>query len=442
MAKDVPNEVEDAQDVVKGKDTGQSEGPKDDNVSGMDMGGSGPGEGGFACGDGQLVAPAEQDEQGEAKQQRHLSEKGKAFDLTNKQRALNSAASKWRSTASMVERAITDSDSVAELREFRDRLEKDLCAILDCAPALMPLLDGDDENLTVGRVESIETNNLGLLSRTTERIHEIQHETGSSFSKTSCKSATSQKSRVSNVSRVSGASKVSQVSVTSSTRRSEAAAEAAALEAKLKFLDAEATQKKELEKIQTTMQLEMAKAKVKAYDSPDVHISLNPNAEVFSPSRLAPGPVMSTHQASMQKTTVSTTNQVTEVSDQCSDLNHDKPPARSLANEMYLNRIPLLKPGVFKGDPMDFPAWKGSFHTLIGKRDIPAAERIHYLREYLAGRAKESVEGFLHLATDDAYHRAMALLEKRYGDPFLIASAYRDKLEAWPKIPPKDGEGL
>lgn len=35
-----------------------------------------------------------------------------------------------------------------------------------------------------------------------------------------------------------------------------------------------------------------------------------------------------------------------------------------------------------------------------------------------------------------------SLLDQRYGDPFIISSAFRDKLDKWPKIASRDGPGL
>jgi hypothetical protein len=89
-----------------------------------------------------------------------------------------------------------------------------------------------------------------------------------------------------------------------------------------------------------------------------------------------------------------------------------------------------------------YPGWLAAFQTLVGSRGIPPAERVHYLRRYLGGPAKEAVEGFLLLSSDTAYSKAMELLEKRYGNSFTVAGAFRDKLDSWPKIAPRDGPGL
>lgn len=46
------------------------------------------------------------------------------------------------------------------------------------------------------------------------------------------------------------------------------------------------------------------------------------------------------------------------------------------------------------------------------------------------------------MGTESAYHAARAILEERYGNLFVIAKAFRDKLNSWPKIGPKDSVEL
>ena len=46
------------------------------------------------------------------------------------------------------------------------------------------------------------------------------------------------------------------------------------------------------------------------------------------------------------------------------------------------------------------------------------------------------------MGTDKAYETAWEILEERYGNPFVVAKAFRDKLNSWPKIGPKDSVEL
>ena len=115
---------------------------------------------------------------------------------------------------------------------------------------------------------------------------------------------------------------------------------------------------------------------------------------------------------------------------------------KSLTDQVNLGRLPGPEPSVFTGDPLKYPGWKVDFTMLIEQRKIPSAERIHYLKKYLGGTAKEAVENFFLISSDNAYDEAKKLLDERFGDPYIVGSAFRDKLEKWPKIAPRDSKAL
>ena len=91
---------------------------------------------------------------------------------------------------------------------------------------------------------------------------------------------------------------------------------------------------------------------------------------------------------------------------------------------------------------MKYQAWKMSFLTLIDRKNLPKDEKLHYLSRYLVGDAKKAVEGLSTLGDEVAYDEAWQLLEKRFGDPFIVGKSFRDKLQAWPKVSPKNGREL
>ena len=115
---------------------------------------------------------------------------------------------------------------------------------------------------------------------------------------------------------------------------------------------------------------------------------------------------------------------------------------KTLADQVSLNRLPIPEPSVFQGDPLQYQSWKFAFKTLIDSRNIPPCERVHYLRRYSGDFVKQIVESCLLVPSDRSYEDARNLLDERFGDPFVIASAFRDRLEAWPKIQSKDSSGL
>ena len=116
--------------------------------------------------------------------------------------------------------------------------------------------------------------------------------------------------------------------------------------------------------------------------------------------------------------------------------------AKCLSKFANISRLPVPEPGMFSGDPLEYPSWKCAFSTLIESRNINPSEKVHYLKRYLSGSAKQCVEGLLLIPTTHAYTDAMALLERRFGGDFAVASAFKGKIEAWPKISSKDYTGL
>lgn len=110
---------------------------------------------------------------------------------------------------------------------------------------------------------------------------------------------------------------------------------------------------------------------------------------------------------------------------------------RAFAESISASRLPIPEPTTFNGDPLRFNDWKVSFQTLIDRKNIPAEEKIYYLRKYVGGTAKKAIESYFLLGTESAYLAAWTILEERYGNPFLIAKAFRDILDAWRKISSK-----
>ncbi|XP_038074806.1 uncharacterized protein LOC119742710 [Patiria miniata] len=116
----------------------------------------------------------------------------------------------------------------------------------------------------------------------------------------------------------------------------------------------------------------------------------------------------------------------------------------SLLEQLKMNRLPPPEPIVFSGDPMQYITWKQGYDILIEHRGIhvPPAERFFYLKKYLKGEALDLVRGFSLVNDESAYKEAKRALDKRYGDPFIVSNAFRDKLDSWPTVAPKDAFGL
>ncbi|XP_067933186.1 uncharacterized protein [Watersipora subatra] len=114
----------------------------------------------------------------------------------------------------------------------------------------------------------------------------------------------------------------------------------------------------------------------------------------------------------------------------------------SITSAMNLSRLPPPEPFVFYGNPLEYADWKIAFDTLIDQRNGTTVEKLHYLKRYVSGAAKEAVDGYFLLQSPEAYNKAKQTLQDRFGDSLLIADRFRDKIDQWPKITSKDGVGL
>ncbi|XP_070180319.1 uncharacterized protein [Littorina saxatilis] len=121
---------------------------------------------------------------------------------------------------------------------------------------------------------------------------------------------------------------------------------------------------------------------------------------------------------------------------------HDENLVEALARAITSSRLPIPEPPIFTGDSLQYPDWSFSFTSLIENKRVPPEERIHFLKRYLGGPAKEAVSGFFMLRSKDAYQRARDILEQRFGNSYVISEAFRSKLDAWPKVHNKDKSGL
>ncbi len=116
--------------------------------------------------------------------------------------------------------------------------------------------------------------------------------------------------------------------------------------------------------------------------------------------------------------------------------------SKVLQDTINLSKLPSIEPFVFDGNILQFPFWKATFSVLIENRGIDAKEKIHYLRKYLAGDPKKAVDGLFFFNNEEAFSKAMEIIERRYGNPFFIAEAFRDKIDKWEKISTHDHKAV
>ena len=116
--------------------------------------------------------------------------------------------------------------------------------------------------------------------------------------------------------------------------------------------------------------------------------------------------------------------------------------ANILCQRRLQDTLPLPEPEIFSGDLLHYPVWLKSFETIIEGQTEKASQRLYYLGKYTRGEPKEAISGLLLLETEDAYKQARRIQSDRFGNPFLVADAYRKKINERPKIHPNDGKSL
>ncbi|XP_067279675.1 uncharacterized protein [Pseudorasbora parva] len=235
------------------------------------------------------------------------------------------------------------------------------------------------------------------------------------------------------------------VSSCTASKRADAAAELAAKEAEYKMMQTERRQKEkvrtmeeqlrkelesqrfELERLQIEKDVEVARARVKSYDE---------------------GIKQETKSQSIQNEHESQRNEISSTTPQQHDVVQLAPLsevyhlAQAVQDSIAINRLPIPEPTVFNGDAIQFVDWKASFMSLIDRKGISAAEKLYYLKKYVSGSAHKYLEGTFYRNDEEAYKDAWNKLNQRYGQPFVIQRAFREKLSKWPRIQSKDAEGL
>ena len=116
--------------------------------------------------------------------------------------------------------------------------------------------------------------------------------------------------------------------------------------------------------------------------------------------------------------------------------------AELLTQRQDRESLPRPGPEVFRGNPLQYPTWVKSFETFIERKTKDPSERLYYLGRFTAGEAKEAVSGLLSLGSTEAYQKAKKILTDRFGNQFMVADAFRKKINNWPRILPNDGQGL
>ena len=114
-----------------------------------------------------------------------------------------------------------------------------------------------------------------------------------------------------------------------------------------------------------------------------------------------------------------------------------------LAQNQIRSMLPQSEPEVFSGDdPVNYNSFKLSFQRIIETRTNDSADLYYCLMKYTKGEAHALVKSCNSLNVSDSYSKAMRLLDKKYGNQYLVANHYLSKLENWPYMKNEDPKAL
>ena len=88
----------------------------------------------------------------------------------------------------------------------------------------------------------------------------------------------------------------------------------------------------------------------------------------------------------------------------------------------------------FAGNPLEYRKFLRQFHSKVVLNCENDDEKMNYLEQLTIGEANKVVSGYSHLPGERGYKAAMDLLEERYGDTDVMASAFIKKALEWPTI--------
>ena len=114
----------------------------------------------------------------------------------------------------------------------------------------------------------------------------------------------------------------------------------------------------------------------------------------------------------------------------------------TISNLLKLQSAPEISIDTFSGDPLEFKYFMATFEEVIESKINEARGRLTRLIQYTSGEAKDLVKGCIYLKPNSGYKKAKELLEKRFGDPHRVLSAYRKELRLWKSIKPADAVAL
>ena len=96
------------------------------------------------------------------------------------------------------------------------------------------------------------------------------------------------------------------------------------------------------------------------------------------------------------------------------------------------DRLPEWKLAQYSGDPLQWHEWFGQFKSAIDSAPLIDDVKLTYLKTLVSGKAKTAIAEFAYCGA--MYKGALKTLERKFGQPQTVVSAYLDKLANYPPV--------
>ena len=104
------------------------------------------------------------------------------------------------------------------------------------------------------------------------------------------------------------------------------------------------------------------------------------------------------------------------------------------------DHLPEWKLAQYSGDPLQWHKWYGQFKSAIDSAPLTDDVKLTYLKTLVSGKAKTTIAEFAYSGT--MYKDALKTLERKFGQPQTVVSAYVDKLANYPPVKKHNSDNI
>ena len=104
------------------------------------------------------------------------------------------------------------------------------------------------------------------------------------------------------------------------------------------------------------------------------------------------------------------------------------------------DHLPEWKLSQFNGDPLLWHEWYGQFKSAIDSSPLTDDVKLTYLKTLVSGKAKTAIIEFTYCGT--MYKDALKTLERKFGQPQAVVTAYLEKLSNFPQVKIHNSENI